>query len=109
MKEILAVHQEYKIETAFDGFIGGKKLNRFKPNLVLLDICMPGIDGYQVCSYIREDIDNQQVRILVVSGEADEKDVRRIISMGANDFLPKPFESQELMDKVMQLLKTGEE
>jgi len=100
---ILNTEKVYDLEVAYDGFEAGEKFAGFKPELVILDIKMPGLDGYQVCSRIRENQKNKDVRILLVSGIIDEKQINRIKGSGANDYLCKPFSNEELRMKVMGL------
>jgi len=107
IKSVLMMENIFTIETAYDGFVAGQKLIKFHPHLIVLDIRMPRLDGYQVCSMIRSDPDNKSIKILVISGMVDIEGPEKIMKAGADDYLPKPFDNKELIKKVNQLLKPG--
>ena len=94
----------YSLETARDGFDAGVKIITFKPVLVMLDLIMPGIDGFEVCRQIKTNADTAHIRVLAVTGH-DCKDNRdRILSEGADAYLAKPFFKKELMQAIETLL-----
>lgn len=97
----------YDVEVAKDGFVAGTLLLRHNPALVTLDLKMPGIDGYQVLTFIREQEDHSQVKVLVVSAETREG-LNRALAAGADDILPKPFDNGELLAKVSGLIGEGQ-
>jgi len=103
----------YDLEVAFDGFEAGRKFSDFVPDLIILDIRMKGLDGFQLCSSIRGNPKNKNVKMLLISGLIEDKDIRRIRESGADDYLAKPFSNKELRNKVMGLLnlnrRAGEE
>jgi len=102
----------YDLEVAFDGFEAGRKFSDFVPDLIILDIRMKGLDGWQLCSRIRSNPKNKNVKMLLISGLIEDKDISRIQESGADDYLAKPFTNKELRNKVMRLLglnrRTGE-
>ena len=93
----------YDTEIAYDGFEAGQKFITHKPDLVILDIRMPRVDGYKLCSAIRNDPANKNVKILIISGLIEQKDRNAIIKLGANDYLGKPFTTAELKMKLQNL------
>ncbi|UTA48615.1 response regulator [Simiduia sp. 21SJ11W-1] len=97
----------YEVEVAKDGFIAGTLLMRHNPALVTLDLKMPGMDGYQVLNFIREQEDHSQVKVLVISAETREG-LNRAMTAGADDILPKPFDNSELLTKVAELIGEGQ-
>ena len=97
----------YAVEVAKDGFVAGALLLSHKPALVTLDLKMPGIDGYQVLTFIREHEEHNQVKVLVISAETREG-LDRAMSTGADAVLPKPFENSELLDRVAALIGEGQ-
>ena len=107
IKRVLMTNRKFDIETAYDGFDAGRKFVEFKPDLVLLDIKMPGLDGYQVCSYIRKDLANKDVKVLAISGILDEEGAKKIMKLGADDYLAKPFDNQTLKIKIEKLLEAS--
>ncbi len=94
---------QYDVEVAFDGFAAGKKFAEFKPDLITLDIRMPRLDGYAVCKEVRRDSKNNNVKILIVSGE-DALNKEELEKMGADAFLSKPFTKETLVKEVQRLL-----
>ena len=104
LQRILMIKNEYNIEVAFDGFEAGKKFARLKPDLIILDICMPGLDGYQVCTHIRSDPNNKNVKILAISGIGETQEIKKIMSLGADDYLEKPFSNKALQEKIKNML-----
>lgn len=94
----------YQIETAYDGFDAGQKFVDFKPHLILLDIRMHGIDGYQLCSCIRSNPANKNIRILIISGISAQQELKNMKQLGADDYLEKPFSNRSLKEKIESLL-----
>ena len=97
---------KYDLEVAYDGFEAGQKFAEYKPDLITVDLRMPGLDGYQLCSKIRENIQNKMVKILIISGVVKYKNIEKVLSLGANDYLLKPFNSTELKTKIDKLLSS---
>lgn len=91
-------------DAAYDGATAIEKVRALQPDLVLLDIRMPGIDGYEVCAAIRREPGCQDAKIIIVSGALDMDGVAKVAGMGANDFLAKPFRSEFLRIKVERIL-----
>jgi len=104
IKRLLSIQKKYEIDVAYDGFVAGQKFISNKPDLIILDIRMPRVDGYQLCTAIRGDPQNNNIKILVVSGVVDVEGSKKIINLGANDFLSKPFDNKELKLKIERLL-----
>ena len=104
LQRVLMMENKYIIEAAFDGFEAGKKFSEFKPDFIILDICMPGLDGYQVCANIRQDTDNKHVKILAISGMSEPQEIKKIMDLGADDYLQKPFSNEVLQQKIKHIL-----
>ncbi len=100
----LFVQQGYQVATARDGFAAGVNLLTEKPNLVTLDLQMPGLDGFEVLSYIRQRADLADMKVLVISGLPDAE-LQRAKEAGADAVLAKPFENHVLVEQVRQLLQ----
>ncbi|PCJ19414.1 MAG: hypothetical protein COB04_05835 [Gammaproteobacteria bacterium] len=92
------------VETAGDGFLAGACLESSPPDLVTLDINMPGLDGYEVLRFIRANHELKNVKVLIVSA-GQEESLRRELSGLADDVILKPFENSDLVNKVMKLLE----
>lgn len=91
-----------QIETqhAEDGFEAGHKLHTFKPSVILLDLMMPGIDGFEVCRYIKTNDATKHIRIIAMTGLYDTANVNRIIKMGAETCLSKPIDFKILFSAI---------
>jgi len=100
-----ALHDEYKLSVALDGGNALKQAEKNPPDLVLLDIVMPGIDGYEVCRRLRESEHTREIPIMFLSSLEDVQDKARGFEMGGNDYLTKPFEMLEVKARVRSLLK----
>ena len=92
---------KYDISTAADGFQAGQAISDHNPQLVILDIKLPGIDGFKVCESIRKR--NKDTKILAITGYDTPENKKKIMACGANAYLPKPFEMKKL-DKVIKRL-----
>jgi DNA-binding response OmpR family regulator len=95
----------FKVISATDGGIGIKKAYAEKPDIILLDLLLPNIDGFHVCKCLKEDNKTSAIPIIIVTG-SDMKNIERVCEeCGADDFLRKPYESRELVKKATKLLK----
>lgn len=79
-------------------------LDQSTPDLIILDVMMPGMDGIQLCRVIRERNDTHQTPILILSARGDADSVMRGMEAGANDYLPKPILHHDLVAKVRSML-----
>jgi excisionase family DNA binding protein len=93
-----------EVDTAVDGFEAGRKLIAFQPDLVILDLMLPGIDGFKICKNIRMDRKTKHVKVLAITGFDSPENRNRIFSSGANDYLAKPLELNELLEHIEKLL-----
>jgi excisionase family DNA binding protein len=98
----------YELATATDGFDAGQQVVAFEPDLIILDIMLPGMDGFEVCTRVKTDPTTAHVKILAVTGFATEDNIQRILHAGADDYLGKPLKIRELREKVEHLLGGGE-
>ncbi len=95
--ELLRTEQpQLDIATAFDGFDAGHQVVRHNPSIVLLDIMMPGLDGVEVCRRIKADEETQDIRIVAMTGQHSDALETRILSVGAQCLLQKPFSIEDL-------------
>ncbi len=92
----------YETEIVYDGEEALKEFPVFKPNLILLDLMLPGIDGYQVCREIRS---TSQVPIIMLSAKGEVFDKVLGLELGADDYMIKPFDSKELVARVKAVLR----
>lgn len=82
---------EWKVEKAYDGFEAGLKIESWKPDLVVLDLMISGMDGFRVCEMIRNRESSRHIKIVAVSGHSNPGFGEKILSLGADEFLAKPF------------------
>lgn len=96
---------EAVVDSAKDGFEAGKKTGLLRPDAIVLDINLPGLDGFAVCQLIRTDPLTSHTRILAISGERDPSLQLKILAAGADAFVPKPFELEDLVFRMKELLR----
>jgi CheY-like chemotaxis protein len=93
-----------EIAVAVDGRDTLAKVAEFQPDLILLDIMMPKLSGFEVCKMLKRDSDTRQIMILMVTALNESGDIERAVSAGCNDFLSKPVNKLELLKRVENLL-----
>lgn len=98
-------HLDYEIETAADGMETLEKVNSFAPDLILLDIMMPKLSGFEVCEKIKSDQKTRGIMILMVTALSELGDIERAVTAGCNDYLSKPVNKFELLKRVENLLE----
>jgi len=76
----------------------------FQPDLILLDVMMPGLNGYEVCQRLKSDPTLRQVRVLMLSAKGRDVEVAKGLELGADAYITKPFSTRELVAKVRELL-----
>ena len=99
------VNEGYFVDQSFDGESGYYKIIEDQPDLVILDIMMPKMNGYKVCAKVREI--GVKTPIIMLTAKGGEYDVEEGLDTGANDYLRKPFSTVELLARIRKLLKTG--
>jgi excisionase family DNA binding protein len=92
----------YQISSASDGITALIEVGRAKPNLLILDILIPGVDGVEVCRRIKAD-HNNKTAIIAISGQPDSE--KRILHAGADAFMPKPLDLEKLLAEAKRLLR----
>ncbi len=98
LKEFLTL-KKYEVETALDGPTALKKVEEFKPHIVLLDIIMPGMGGTDVLKEIRSK--NPKIGIIMITAVVDEEIANRTIQLGAYDYITKPIDLNHLESVLM--------
>lgn len=98
----------YELQTAYDGEAALRSIETDPPDLVLLDLMMPKISGYEVCQSIKTNKKTQFIPVIIITALKELEDKIRAIEMGADDFLMKPFNKVELVTRVKSLLKLKE-
>ncbi|MEQ1890984.1 MAG: response regulator transcription factor [Planctomycetota bacterium] len=95
----------YRVLVATDGERGLADAGRLQPDLVLLDLMLPGLDGLEVCRRLRAQDGTRGIPVLVLTAKSEETDVVIGLEMGADDYLAKPFSPRELVARVRALLR----
>lgn len=98
----------YSIDTAFDGEEALSKIAQTPPDMVLLDLMMPKISGYEVCKWIKQNKATQFIPVIVITALQELDDKLKAIELGADDFLVKPFNKLELITRIKSLLRMKE-
>src|SRR6188768_1373417 len=95
----------FEIRTANNGFDAGMLVKEFRPDLVVLDVMLPDINGKEVCQRVRSDNTLEMVKIICISGMVEADKVADLRAAGANDFLQKPFTVDKLVERACELLE----
>ncbi len=103
--EAYLVNVECEIETSVDGQDTLQKVESFRPDLVLLDVMMPKLSGFEVCKKIKDDPETKRVMVLMVTALNELGDIERAVAAGTDDFLSKPVNKIELLKRVDNMLK----
>lgn len=98
---------DYRVETALSGKEGLEKARKLKPSLILLDIMMPDMDGYEVCSHLQSDESTAFIPVVFLTALGEEKDKARAFSVGAADYMVKPIRKNLLIEKIEKHLETN--
>ena len=95
---------DYEVIKAFDGQDGLDKAKKEKPDLIILDLMLPKMDGYKVCGLLKADARYSKTPIILFTARAQESDKKMGEDVGANAYITKPFEPQVLLGKIKELL-----
>lgn len=106
---LLLDNSHYEIEVAHDGFRAGVIYANSRPDVVILDLMLPGMDGFEVCRQIKQSSSGEDTVVIAVTGFADSERQSRILKLGASHFLQKPIDAAGLRDLVREAVakKTG--
>jgi len=105
MTKVLEDDGRFEVRVANNGFDAGMMVKEYRPDLIVLDVMLPDINGKEVCQRVRSDHNLEDVRILCISGMIEEDKIGELRDAGANDFLHKPFEIEELIDRMCAQLE----
>ncbi len=96
---------DYLVLTAYDGQEALEKARKEKPDLIILDLMLPKMDGYKVCGLLKGDAKFVKIPIIMFSAKAQKEDIKLGEELGADAYISKPFESQVLLGKIKELLE----
>ena len=94
----------HEVETASDGAEGLRKALDLRPDLILLDLMMPRMNGLEVCRQLRAEPAGRDIPVVMLTAKAQERDIEAGFAAGANDYLVKPFSPRELQARVRAIL-----
>jgi excisionase family DNA binding protein len=95
----------FEVRSVNNGFGFGMMTKEFRPDLIVLDVMLPDVNGKDVCTLVRSDSTMDEVRIICISGMIEADKIQELRDAGANDFLKKPFDVEHLLARVCQLLE----
>jgi CheY-like chemotaxis protein len=95
----------YELSVAYDGQQAMKRVEELQPDLVLLDIMMPKLSGYEVCLWMKSNARTKDIPVLMVTALNEQGDIEKAVRAGCDDFLTKPVNSLELKTRVKSLLR----
>ena len=102
--EFLMKREGHRVTVARDGDAALAAIRDERPDLVLLDVMMPGKSGFEVCAAVRADESIAHIKILMLSAKGRDTDLAKGTALGADAYMTKPFSTRELADKVRELL-----
>ena len=102
--EFLMKKNGYQVMVARNGTEAMDSVNSIRPDLVLLDIMMPDVDGYSICKYIKSKKELRDIHVIFVSAKTKDADIRKGLQLGAALYISKPFSTRDLMKQVNELL-----
>ncbi len=108
IREVLIYNLEregYQVFGEADGIKGLKMIQEMIPDLVLLDLMLPGLDGLQICKHLKDTSATHQIPIVMVSARSSESDIVLGLELGADDYVTKPFSPRELLARVRAVLR----
>ena len=94
----------FEVVVAMDGQEGLSRAQTERPDLIVLDLMLPKLNGYEVCTMLKQDARFQRIPIILFTAKAQEKDEKLGMECGANAYVRKPFRAQELLDKIHGLI-----
>lgn len=104
MVDVFERDGRFDVRSANNGFDAGMLVKEFRPDLVVLDVMLPDINGKEVCQRVRSDSNLEAVKIICISGMVEQDKIAELRVAGANDFLNKPFPIEKLLERSCDLL-----
>jgi excisionase family DNA binding protein len=100
MSKVLEDDGRFEVRIAANGFDAGMMVKEYRPDLIVLDVMLPDINGKEVCQRVRADNTLEDVRVICISGMIEDDKIQELRDAGADDFLHKPFEIEELIERM---------
>ena len=105
MADAFSGDSRFEVRTANNGFDAGMQVKEFRPDLVVLDVMLPDINGKEVCQRVRNDPTMETVKVICISGMVEQDKIADLRAAGANDFMSKPFAIEQLMVRCCEMLE----
>ncbi|MBC8379182.1 MAG: response regulator [Planctomycetes bacterium] len=106
MVDVLTRDGRFEIRTASSGYDAGLLTQQFQPDVIILDYMLPDVNGNIVCQTIKRNPDFSNVKIIIVSGVVNQDEIQTLLDAGAAEFMRKPFNIAELVEKILQTVET---
>jgi excisionase family DNA binding protein len=103
--DVLDKDGRFEVRSVNNGFDAGMMVKEYHPDLIVLDVMLPDINGKEVCQRVRNDPTMDDVKIICISGMVEQDKIEDLRTSGADDFLQKPFEVDQLVDRICHLLE----
>lgn len=104
LKDVLIRDGRFEVQSASSGYDAGILTQQFNPDLILLDYMLPDVNGNIVCQTIKKNPNFANTKIIIVSGVINRSEIDNLLKVGAEDFIQKPFNISQLVDKISQIL-----
>ena len=104
IRDVLDSDGRFEVRVADNGFDAGMMVKEYRPDILVLDVMLPDINGKEVCQRVRKDSTLEDVKIICISGMVEKDKIEDLKQAGADDFLQKPFEIEQLVERMCALL-----
>ncbi len=104
--DVLQEDPRFEVATAMTGYDAGVMTQQFRPDIVVLDYMLPDINGNVVCKTIRQNPELNHMKILIISGMVNPAEVDTLLAAGANDFIKKPFNIEQVIQRIVELVRS---
>ena len=104
IRDVLEQDGRFEVRVANNGFDAGMMVRDYRPDILVLDVMLPDINGKEVCQRVRQDSSLDDVKIICISGMVEADKIDELKEAGANEFLQKPFEVEQLIERMCRLL-----
>jgi excisionase family DNA binding protein len=104
IRDALEADGRWEVRVANNGFDAGMMVKEYHPDIIVLDVMLPDINGKEVCQRVRSDSSLDDVKIICISGMVEQDKIAELRAAGADDFKQKPFEIEELVERMCRLL-----
>lgn len=95
----------YEVDIAHTGEQGLDKIDSFKPDLIILDVMLPGMDGWEICKKIKSNPAYKKISVLILTASTQKADIEKSVTVKADGFLGKPFEIHFINEKIKDMIK----